>query len=449
MAAAASLDAGAGATGAFRLTAINDSGERVVAEPEGMSRVRELNGQLGDVVKTLNSKVSRVLHKQEAEFLSAYRGHMYSVQRELQSWKDKADAARLRHERDQRMQRLTEECAWFRKEALRLNKFNTGLKRDVQLLREKLNAVEEDRDWLDRQLKAAKKDNKLLRAELELRMTEPSADSVPMPDSRGEWVSRTQTQGGGFEAAAAAGAGDMESVLPPLTSAAPSSSPSDSVSGRMPVGGPGTRAAAVSPLRGNAASAGQLAKLEAKLAKQTAQLNAERAKSKRLRQAAVSDGGRRRELQRVLEQCVGEVRNQARRSRGNGAAASGGSAEGLSGGERRLVVQRLLEDDLVLEALHRTIFGREDRATSADGADSGGELVDRYDAGPVGAGYSGDGKASDEGMAEGSVRFASAEEAKSATSAGRGVVRTRLGVAGGLSLAGAATWDGGVPGAVA
>jgi len=75
---------------------------------------------------------------------------MYTVQRELQAWRDKADATRLKQERDARVERLTEECEWFRKEALRLNKFTHALKRDLQAVRGQLSAVEEDRSFLER-----------------------------------------------------------------------------------------------------------------------------------------------------------------------------------------------------------------------------------------------------------------------------------------------------------
>jgi hypothetical protein len=38
------------------------------------------------------------------------------------------------------------------------------MKKDMKLMKEKLAGIEEDRDWLERQLKASKKQNKLLRA---------------------------------------------------------------------------------------------------------------------------------------------------------------------------------------------------------------------------------------------------------------------------------------------
>ena len=45
------------------------------------------------------------------------------------------------------------------------------MKKDLKYMKEKLESIEDDRNWLERQLKAAKKQNKLLRAELEIRLS--------------------------------------------------------------------------------------------------------------------------------------------------------------------------------------------------------------------------------------------------------------------------------------
>ena len=56
-----------------------------------------------------------------------------------------------------------------RTQALRLDKFATQLKSDMKFQKEKLDAVEEDRAWLEKQLKSSKKASKLMRAELDVR----------------------------------------------------------------------------------------------------------------------------------------------------------------------------------------------------------------------------------------------------------------------------------------
>lgn len=68
--------------------------------------------------------------------------------------------------RDTKVQRLEEESAWFRAEALRLNKYVTAMRQDLTYLREKLASVEDEKAWADKQLKAAKRENALLQAQL-------------------------------------------------------------------------------------------------------------------------------------------------------------------------------------------------------------------------------------------------------------------------------------------
>ena len=81
-------------------------------------------------------------------------------------------------------------------QALRLDKFSSQVKTELKFLKEKLEAIEEDRSWLERQLKQAKKSNKLMKAELEVRMRS-GTDSTPFGDSQlvpmgdggaGEWT---------------------------------------------------------------------------------------------------------------------------------------------------------------------------------------------------------------------------------------------------------------------
>lgn len=56
-----------------------------LSEPEAMARCREEHARLQTVVFSLNQKISQVLAKQEGDFLAAYRAHMYTVQKELQT----------------------------------------------------------------------------------------------------------------------------------------------------------------------------------------------------------------------------------------------------------------------------------------------------------------------------------------------------------------------------
>ncbi|ETW07652.1 hypothetical protein, variant 2 [Aphanomyces invadans] len=135
-----------------------------------MASVREKYTQLHGVVGSLSEKITAVLVRQEKDFLAAYRAHMYNVQKELHDTKEKILRNETLENKSEKIKLLEEERDWYRKEALRLDTFTTNMKKDLKHLKEKLECIEEDRDWLEKQLKASKKQNKLLRAELEIRL---------------------------------------------------------------------------------------------------------------------------------------------------------------------------------------------------------------------------------------------------------------------------------------
>eukprot|EP00944_MAST-04C_sp_MAST-4C-sp1_P008907 g8907.t1 len=154
-----------------------------IYQPQGYGNVQDLHGKVTHIVQNLSDKLGMVLKKQEKDFLSAYRAHMYNVQKELQNLRSKVDEAELAMKKDAKIVGLQKERNWFRKEALRLDGFATNIKKDLKFMREKLVTIEEDRNWLEKQLKASKKQNKLLRAELEIRLSSTPVHT-PIDDPR-------------------------------------------------------------------------------------------------------------------------------------------------------------------------------------------------------------------------------------------------------------------------
>jgi hypothetical protein len=165
-------------------------GKRPVYEPEGLKRVKNLHGKVSHLVDNLAGKLGLVLRKQEKDFLAAYRAHMYNVQKELQGLRAKVDESELELRKNQKIVALQKERDWYRSEALRLDTFATNIKKDLKFMRERLSTIDEDRNWLERQLKASKKQNKLLRAELEIRLSATPATTATSHTSH--------TEGSGF-----------------------------------------------------------------------------------------------------------------------------------------------------------------------------------------------------------------------------------------------------------
>jgi len=238
-------------------------------------------------------QIARVLQIQEKEFLEAYRGHMYGVQRELRMWQEKADEEAARALRDAKVQRLEEESAWFRAEALRLNKYTTAMKNDLTALREQIDSTESDRAWLEKQLKAAKRENALLRAEL----------------------------------AVAAQASDI-------------------VSGSAGVAGASELLQALRS--GEDSSDVEIARLQEQVDTLQAQLRQVEHTASQQQQRPQAQ-----QLQELFLSCVQSVREAT--SEGS-SVVSDVSFSALTPPERRAIIARLLEDDFVLSALHSLVF---------------------------------------------------------------------------------------------
>ena len=145
-------------------------------EAGGMKVVRAHYSALSDTLKTFNVKVSEVLAKAESEFLQAYRAHMVEVHKELQELRGKLAEAESSILKDDYIQQLERDCAWYRNEAAQLTAFVTAMDKDKSYMCRKLRALRNDRQWLSRQLKASKKQHKLLRAELEARVSASAMD---------------------------------------------------------------------------------------------------------------------------------------------------------------------------------------------------------------------------------------------------------------------------------
>lgn len=173
--------------GAHNETFMTEAGVVTIPEPEAMARVREEHGHLQAVLGTLNRKISGVLSKQEADFLVAYRAHMYSIQKELQTLRQRVVDAENALQRNDKVQKLEDACEWYRREALRLDGFNTAMQKDLKYMKDKLGILVDDRKWLVEQLKICKKQNKLLRAELESHLQHDEGGGIrpPSPGKNG------------------------------------------------------------------------------------------------------------------------------------------------------------------------------------------------------------------------------------------------------------------------
>ena len=73
---------------------------------------------------------------------------MYIVQKDMRDLKEKASVERIKAKQEARLVNMEKERDWFRREALELDKMNKDHKLLVTELRQRLETVSEDKDFL-------------------------------------------------------------------------------------------------------------------------------------------------------------------------------------------------------------------------------------------------------------------------------------------------------------
>jgi hypothetical protein len=128
--------------------------------------VRDQYGTLRDFIQGLSNKLSSVSGHIEDEFLSAYRVHMLTVQQELRDLKMQVVKAEEALNEDRQVATLEQEVTWFSDEATRLKNQTASMKKDMQHIVVRTNALREQRMFLSEQLKSTLKRSRILEAEL-------------------------------------------------------------------------------------------------------------------------------------------------------------------------------------------------------------------------------------------------------------------------------------------
>eukprot|EP01138_Halocafeteria_seosinensis_P009788 gb/GECG01009999.1/.p1 GENE.gb/GECG01009999.1/~~gb/GECG01009999.1/.p1 ORF type:complete len:465 (+),score=98.19 gb/GECG01009999.1/:1-1395(+) len=130
-----------------------------------MNRLRKMHSNIQGNVEHVQEQTARILQEQERDLLRAFRARLFDVQTELEKERSNAqDGAAVWIEKNRQLEK---ELEWAKEMADRLDRHNQALNQENSRLKTQFRTQEDDREYLIRQLVAAKKDNARLRQELD------------------------------------------------------------------------------------------------------------------------------------------------------------------------------------------------------------------------------------------------------------------------------------------
>jgi len=159
-------------------------------------RITEHHQELTNLALTLDQRMEKLLMEHEKDFFLAYKTHMYGVQRDIKTLRMKADHEDAKTREDTKIRALEGELDWFMTEALRLDELCKGYKKEVDKWKAKADALDEDRRFLEDQIKGAKRQNKILRAAAE-RARSSAYSALMVTKAKTEANELTNGPGGG------------------------------------------------------------------------------------------------------------------------------------------------------------------------------------------------------------------------------------------------------------
>ena len=146
--------------------------EEVAAQHMQLKSVaRKKHGELNDLIDHLSDKLSDVASNIDKEFLAAYKAHMSEVQAELKSLKQQVILAEAALNDDTSVAQLEGEVRWFSDEVTRLRTHTMSMKKDMNHIVSCCSVLNEQREFLNDQLKQVLKRSRVLEHEIGLANT--------------------------------------------------------------------------------------------------------------------------------------------------------------------------------------------------------------------------------------------------------------------------------------
>lgn len=135
-----------------------------LADVDGYKQLKETYVSLESVVEDLDSKLNRVLRKQEYEYLQAYNIYVKRKEKDLRDMIDKLDEKNSKNNfKDLKIQQQEVTIDRMRDDAQKYEQKQEALKKEIKMWKEKLKIEQEEKEFFHKQALDAKRKNKLLK----------------------------------------------------------------------------------------------------------------------------------------------------------------------------------------------------------------------------------------------------------------------------------------------
>ena len=344
-------------------------------------KLRQIHTTIMKNIEQVQDQTARILQEQERDLLRAFRARLFEVQTELE--KANARATSGAQEWVDKCKRLEKELEWARETADRLDRHNSALTRENGQLRTQFKTQEDDREYLVRQLVAAKKDNARLRQDLAAAQQTVFEARARAEEAEARLAGSVVGAGLGEAGRGSAAGGTLGGrETPTARSAAGGTGRGWALGSR---GGGGSVAARTTVAAGDGGDAGPrdvgVGRLRDTVKRLRRVLDAERRALKAARQSLALEMQGRTEVERLFRSCVADVQADvaARKAAvlGSGGAEEGKAAgaaepadmplEALTGADRREVMRRLLQQEEVLRRIGDAAFPPKGRSDGGHG----------------------------------------------------------------------------------
>ena len=156
-------------------------------------RITDYYSQLHSQVQRLDSKVEEILAKHELDFMSAFKVHIFGLQKQLLELRRQLQEKETTLYKDQQIQSLSNTVKWFHEEGLKFAEILTRSKQETEKWKSKAQALEADTVFLERQVKTLKRKQRLWEQLAPHKAPPSPLRKADLPDSDPRTVSTKST----------------------------------------------------------------------------------------------------------------------------------------------------------------------------------------------------------------------------------------------------------------